>query len=91
MLFYYPQEVLEKSCLSDVLAGAQYWSVDFEQGESEWRRGDRVDPNLDMEDLRQDNLKSRDDKLAGSLKTLNIKNLYRERLTVPAGSVVLAL
>ena len=90
MLFYYPQEVLEKSGPTEVLAGSQYWTVDFEQGESEWRRGDRVDPSLDMEDLRQDNLESRDEKLAGSLKTLNIKNLYRERLTVPAGSVVLA-
>lgn len=90
MLFYYPQEVLEKSGPTEVLAGSQYWTVDFEQGELEWRRGDRVDPNLDMEDLRQDNLESRDEKLAASLKTLNIESLYRERLTVPAGSVVLA-
>ena len=91
MLFYYPQAVVEDNGPTDVVAGSQYWTVDYEaDNEDGWRRGDRIDGSVKPEELSQPELDARDARLAASLDTLGIENLKRRRVVVPAGSVVVA-
>lgn len=90
MLFYYPQPVTLASGPTEVLPGTQYWTTDFEKPDGTWYRGDAVDKALPREALGQDDLAARDRRLQAVVDSLGIPGLKRQRLELPAGSVVLA-
>ena len=89
MLFYYPQTVTDEMGPTEVLPGTQYWSGNFEDDEH-WHADDSLDRAFNDEVSRADDLAFRDARLAHSLGALPYRNILRERLTVPAGSVVIA-
>ena len=90
MLFYYPQPVTLASGPTEVLPGTQYWTTDFEKPDGTWYRGDAVDKALPREALSQDDLAARDQRMQAVVDSLGIPGLKRQRLELPAGSVVLA-
>lgn len=90
MLFYYPQPVTLASGPTEVLPGTQYWTTDFEKPDGTWHRGDAVDKNLPRDALGQDDLAARDRRLQAVVDSLGVPGLKRQRLELPAGSVVLA-
>ena len=89
MLFYYPQTVADEMGPTEVLPGTQYWSGNFEDGEC-WHADDSLDRAFNDEVSRADDLAFRDVRLAESMRVLPYRNIARQRLTVPAGSVVIA-
>ena len=89
MLFYYPQTVTDEMGPTEVLPGTQYWSGSFEVGES-WHADDSLDRAFNDEVSRADDLAFRDARLGDSLRVLPLHTVVRQRLTVPAGSVVIA-
>ncbi len=89
MLFYYPQAVTDEMGPTEVLPGTQYWNGSFEDGEG-WHADDSLDRAFNDEVSRAGDLEFRDARLADSLRVLPYHNVVRQRLTVPAGSVVIA-
>ncbi len=89
MVFYYPQTVTDEMGPTEVLPGTQYWSGNFEDGEN-WHADDSLDRAFNDEVSRADDLGFRDARLGESLRVLPYRNIVRQRLTVPAGSVVIA-
>ena len=90
MLFYYPQAVSLANGPTEVLPGTQYWTTNFEKADGGWHPGDAVDKGLRPEELRNPDLAARDRRLANVAESLGIGGLRRQRLLLPAGSVVLA-
>lgn len=90
MLFYYPQPVTLASGPTEVLPGTQYWTTDFEKADGTWHRGDAVDKHLPRDKLGQDDLAARDRHLQAVVDSLGIPGVQRQRLELPAGSIVLA-
>ena len=90
MLFYYPQAVSLANGPTEVLPGTQYWTTDFEKADGGWHSGDAVDKGLRPEELRNPDLAARDRRIANVAASLGIAGLRRQRLSLPAGTVVLA-
>ncbi len=90
MLFYYPQGVTEDSGPTEVLPGTQYWTTDFEKPDGGWHRGDAVDRQLPADDLATSDLAARDRRLRAVVDLLGIDGVRRQRICLPAGSLVLA-
>ncbi|MDE0692154.1 MAG: phytanoyl-CoA dioxygenase family protein [Gammaproteobacteria bacterium] len=90
MLFYYPQRVTEESGPTEVLPGTQYWTTDFELEDGTWHRGDAADKTLRREELANADLAARDRRIGQVVDLLGVPGLERRRLTVEAGSLVLA-
>ncbi len=90
MLFYYPQEVTADAGPTEVLPGTQYWTTDFEKPDGSWHRGDAVDKHLERGALGNADLNARDRRIDAVVGRLRIEGVGRERLVVPAGSIVLA-
>ena len=90
MLFYYPQAVTLASGPTEVLAGTQYWTTDFEKPDGTWHRGDAVDKTLPPKELASDDLAARDRRIQAVADSLGIVGLRRHKIELPAGSVVLA-
>lgn len=90
MLFYYPQRVAEESGPTEVLPGTQYWTTDFERDDGTWHRGDAADKTLRREELANADLPARDRRIGEVVDLLGVPGLERRRLTVEAGSLVLA-
>ena len=90
MLFYYPQRVAEESGPTEVLPGTQYWTTDFEREDGTWHRGDAADKTLRREELADADLAARDRRIGEVVDLLGAPGLERRRLTVAAGSLVLA-
>lgn len=89
MLFYYPQTVTDDMGPTEVLPGTQYWSGNFEDG-ADWQHDDHLDRDFNASASRVDDLVYRDQRLEASLRVLPFAPVERRRLTVPAGSVVIA-
>lgn len=90
MLFYYPQAVTLEAGPTEVLAGTQYWTTDFEKEDGTWHRGDAVDKTLRPGELSTDDLAARDRRIDAVVDLLGINGLRRHRIEVPAGGAVLA-
>ena len=90
MLFYYPQRVTEESGPTEVLPGTQYWTTDFERDDGTWHRGDAADKTLKRDELANADLAARDRRIGAVVDLLGVPGLERRRLTVEAGSLVLA-
>ena len=90
MLFYYPQPVTADAGPTEVLPGTQYWTTNFERPNGGWHPGDALDKTLQPEELRNPDLTARDQRIDQVPATLGIAGLSRQRLLLPAGSVVLA-
>ena len=90
MLFYYPQAVALANGPTEVLPGTQYWTTNFEKADGGWHPGDAVDKALRPEELRNTVLAARDRRIAEVAASLGVGGLRRQRLALPAGSVVLA-
>ncbi len=89
IMFYYPQAVTLNNGPTEILPGTQYWTVDIEHPDGTWRAGDPIDPDLDRAVLADGNLALRDEALSASVAKLNIPDLERRFVEVPAGSVVI--
>ena len=89
MLFYYPQTVTDDMGPTEVLPGTQYWSGDFE-GDTDWQHDDHLDRDFNATAARAEDLAYREERLQASLRVLPFEHVERRRLTVPAGSVVIA-
>ena len=90
MLFYYPQPVTAAAGPTEVLPGTQYWTTNFERPNGGWHPGDALDKTLQPEELKNPDLAARDQRIDQVPATLGIAGLSRQRLLLPAGSVVLA-
>ena len=90
MLFYYPQQVTDASGPTEVLPGTQYWTTNFEKDDGTWHRGDAVDKHMPPGGLATDDLAARDRRIQAVVDRLGIDGQRRQRITVPAGSLVLA-
>ena len=89
ILFYYPQTVTDEMGPTEVLPGTQYWSGNFESA-ADWQHDDHLDREFNADASRADDLAYRDARLEASLRVLPFEHVERRRLTVPAGSVVIA-
>jgi hypothetical protein len=89
LIFYYPQAVHPDNGPTELVAGTQYWTTDFERGD-EWQAGDLIDRRADRAILSEDDFEGRDRALAESLNQTSISDLDRRFICVPAGSVVVA-
>ncbi len=91
MLFYYPQDVDETNGPTEVVAGSQYWTVDHEKPDGGWHPGDRIDRSIDPSVFDGDDPDTRDRHQAEALaRGLDVPDLERRFLHVPAGTVVIA-
>ena len=90
MLFYYPQAVTLASGPTEVLPGTQYWTTDFEKPDGTWHRGDAVDKTMRPADLATADLAMRDERIQAVVDSLGIAGQRRQKVELPAGSVVLA-
>ena len=88
LLFYYPQTVDETNGPTEIVAGSQYWTKDFET-EAGWRPGDSMDLSITGEDMSSDDLAYRDRRLQEGLDSVGIPDLDRRFIHVPKGSVVI--
>ncbi|MEM7218558.1 MAG: hypothetical protein AAF515_09350 [Pseudomonadota bacterium] len=88
ILFYYPQDVSRALGPTEIVAGSQYWTKDFEDGER-WHPGDPMDRSFDRAAMTATDLDYRDRRLAAALDTLGIPNLDRRFIEVPRGSIVI--
>ena len=86
MLFYYPQAVTLEAGPTEVLAGTQYWTTDFEKDDGTWHRGDAVDKTLRRDELANDDLAARDRRIQAVVDLLGIDGVRRHRIEVPAGT-----
>ncbi len=91
ILFYYPEAVDETNGPTEIIPGSQYFTVDNELPDGEFRPDDRVVPNIDNKVFGGPDLALRDRQQAEALEQgLPIPGLTRRFLQVPAGSAVLA-
>ena len=90
MLFYYPQAVTLDAGPTEVLAGTQYWTTDFEKDDGTWHRGDALDRSLRRGELSTDDLAARDRRIDAVVDTLGIEGVHRRKIEVPSGGIVLA-
>ena len=88
LLFYYPQDVTEELGPTEVLPTTHYWSGTFEDDES-YHDDDRLDRSFDTDASKSADLAGRDRQLAESLCRLPFA-VERRRITLPAGSMLLA-
>ncbi len=88
MLFYYPQAVDETNGATEIVAGSQYWTKDFEKADG-WHRGDPMDRTLTVDEMTADDLAFRDKRVQQGLETIGIPNLERRFIHVPKGAVVI--
>jgi len=87
-LFYYPQAVDETNGPTEIVAGSQYWTKDFET-EDGWRSSDSMDRSFNGEDIRSDNFVYRDRRLQEGLDSVGVPDLDRRFIHVTKGSVVI--
>ncbi len=87
-LFYYPQVVDDTNGATEIVAGSQYWTKDFEK-EDGWHRGDSMDRTMTVDEMNADDLAYRDKRLQQGLETIGIPNLERRFIHVPKGTVVI--
>ena len=85
VLFYYPQAVSSELGPTEVLAGSQYWTTDFEKPDGTWYRGDAVDKHADPDDFAQDDLAARDRRIQSVVDSLRIPAVERRKLKLPQG------
>ena len=90
VMFYYPQDVHQDNGPTEVVPGSQYWTVDHERADGSWFPGDMLNRAAGRDGGADPDLQERERWIQSTVDSLGIPGLERRRLTVPAGSVVLA-
>ena len=89
ILFYYPQMVDQTNGPTEVVAGTQYWTKDFEKSDGTWHSMDALDRTFFREVLDSDDIALRDRRQQEAVNSMEIPDLERRFIHVPKGAVVI--
>ncbi|NKB99000.1 MAG: hypothetical protein GKR90_10990 [Pseudomonadales bacterium] len=89
LLFYYPQTVTRENGPTEIVAGSQYWTKDFERSDGSWHPGDAFDRKFFTEVMQSTDTSFRDRRNDEALASLGVPGLDRQFLTVGKGEAVI--
>ena len=89
LLFYYPQTVTLENGPTEVVAGSQYWTKDFEREDGTWHAGDAFDRKFFSEVMPSTDTDFRDRRNDAALDSLGVPALERQYLTMSKGEAVI--